>query len=218
MTVLKNNWHLFQESADKAMCEGRLDDAEDFWEAALLESEFFKAGDPRIVITMEGLAETCLRKAKFSRAEGLLEKAISFRERLSPEEQRPIAKLLARLAQCLFYQQKYKKSETITKNLILMLEQKVGPEHPHVIQLVCALAQLFILQDQYAFAEGCYARALKVKTKYLGNSHPEVVEVMQAYSECLRKLHRHEEANNLVSCMQMVVQPPSTIFGGVPIV
>lgn len=214
MTVLKNNWHLFQESAEKAMSEGRLDDAEDFWEAALLESEFFKAGDPRIVITVEGLAETCLRKGKFTRAESLLEQAISIRQRLSPEERKPVAKLLSRLAQCLFYQQKYKKSETVTQNLILLLEQKVGPEHPHVIQLVCALAQLFVLQDQYGFAEGCYARALKVKTKYLGHGHPEVVEVMHSYSECLRKLHRHEEANNLDACMQMVVQPPTTIFGG----
>lgn len=214
MSVLKNNWHLFQESAHKAMIDGRLDDAEDFWEAALLESEFFKAGDPRVVITMEGLAETCLRKGKFSRAESLLERAVSMRERLDPEEQKPVAKLLNRLAQCLFYQQNYQKSQQVTQKLIKLLEEKVGAEHRDVIQLVCVLAHLFELQNQHASAEACHARALKIKTKYLGHSHPEVIEVMQAYSECLRKLHRHEEANNLVACMQMVVSIQAPVVMG----
>jgi tetratricopeptide (TPR) repeat protein len=94
-------WERYNMSAQQAMSQGKATDAENFFRLALAEAEKMPPNDPKVLTTLNNLANCLRQQGRFSDAEPLYKKAIALREKASGLHSKDLAILLENYAKML---------------------------------------------------------------------------------------------------------------------
>ena len=107
--------------------------------------------------------------------------------------------------------QKFQEAEPLLVESIRMVESR-----PDKVPLAHALilsyfGDYYMARSQWPEAEIQYRKALKMREDMLGESAPDVASAMVSLSKALRKLHRKQEAEQLLeraSCIMVLQKNP----------
>jgi tetratricopeptide (TPR) repeat protein len=163
-------WEQYQAAGEEALKEGDFAAAEIMWRAALELSRAFNKLDPRITITLEGLAEALYHQGRFAEAEPLCRRALElFKVTRGPDH--PDVGVTANNLAMLYKQMgKYKESEDCYKQGIGVLTKTLGMEHPDVINILAKYAELLRLTGRDQEAEDLKVGSVTVSSPRLTRS------------------------------------------------
>lgn len=154
---MKSNWQQYRNSAQTATAEGKLDQAETMWLAAMEEAKDFGQTDPRYSETLEALANVLYMQKKYADAEPLVRNVLlakCFENEARPGSQHKTVGLLShKLAVILMAQGKALEAESSYKRALELLHKALGSDHPQVISVLDEYAQLLTNTHRQAEAE-----------------------------------------------------------------
>jgi tetratricopeptide (TPR) repeat protein len=153
-----DKWDSYRTSAEKAMQMGRLDNAESYMYAALTEAEDFERDDPRLLWTIERLAEILFRQQKYDQAEPMCRRAIETYEIHFGSDHPDVGILTNNLAMLCHLQKKMDDAELLYKKALDMQTKTLGVNHPEVRNLLGNYANL--LQSTHREAEAEHMRKM----------------------------------------------------------
>ncbi len=135
-----STWAMYKTSAEKLTNEGKLQHAEDMWLAALAEAErSFSQSDPKLIYTLDSLAEFYFRNCRFREAEPLVRRSLALYERLYGSSHIDVAILAGNLAMIYYRQSKFGQAEPLFQRAL-----ELGQNHPQVQGLVASYADLLM--------------------------------------------------------------------------
>ncbi|MGH9550973.1 MAG: tetratricopeptide repeat protein, partial [Terriglobales bacterium] len=154
---MKSKWEQYKKSAEASALEGKLDQSELHWLAAMEEAKDFGTGDERYHETLDGLADILYRQKKYQDAEPLVRSVLMakcFADEAAPgSEQKSVGMLSHKLAVILHQQKKMVDAETAYKRALELLTKTLGSDHPQVIELLNQYADLLTSTHRGAEAE-----------------------------------------------------------------
>ena len=155
---MTSKWDSYRASAEKAMQMGRVDNAESYMYAALTEAEDFPKDDPRLLWTIERLAEILFRQQKYDQAEYMCKRAIETYEIYFGADHPDVGILTNNLAMLCHLQRKMDDAELLYKRALDMQTKTLGVNHPEVRNLLGNYANL--LQSTHREAEAEHMRKM----------------------------------------------------------
>ncbi|MGD0009424.1 MAG: FxSxx-COOH system tetratricopeptide repeat protein [Terriglobia bacterium] len=137
------------------------------------------------------------RRARFSDAEPLYQRALMIFEKVLGPEHPNVATSLNNLAAVHHDQGKYAQAEPLYQQALAVREKALGPEHPAVAASLNNLAELCRARGKYTEAEPLYRRALAIWQGGPEPDHPEVGASLNNLAELYRAQGRYAEAEPL---------------------
>lgn len=141
---MSTNWQKYRTSGERALNQGKLEEAESMWLAAMEETEDFSEDDPRRATTLEGLAEAYFRQGKHSSAEQCCRQVLRIYERALGTDHPDVGVTANNLAMLLHAQRKYADAEPLYKQALNIRQKALGNNHPDVIRLLESYADLLM--------------------------------------------------------------------------
>lgn len=184
---MTNAWQQFKVAAEEAMAAQDLSRAETMWYAALEEAEKFTLEDPRLLFTLDNLADTMCARGRYVIAEPLYLRSLSLKSKALGDTHLSVAKTLNALAGLYYSLGQYKDAEPRCRTALAIYEEHYGTEHINVGMTAGNLAMLLHSQEKYVEAQNLYRKALTVRTKMLGHDHPDVIRLRNSYSTMLSR-------------------------------
>lgn len=184
------------------MRENRFDDAEPNFHAALVEAEIGENSDERLAVTLDLLCELYQCTGQMDLAEEFSLRAITLK-RLSPcFSSLDEMKAMLKLSRIYFVQSKLAPAAFSTKCVLELSERTLGANHPAVATVAHQLADLYTDLGSYFEAEQLYRRALDLQRNQCSSNGiaPQLVQTLRSYANLLTRIHRQEEAQNLMAC------------------
>lgn len=128
-----SEWETFRRSAQKAMEVENYYEAQAMWLAAMEEASEFEPEDPRIITTLENLAEVYWKRGKYDKAEPLCKRILQMSEFVLGEEHIDVALAANNLALLCQRQGKYSEAVTYFQKSVSVKEKLLGSDNPDVI-------------------------------------------------------------------------------------
>lgn len=128
-----SEWETFRRSAQKAMEVENYYEAQAMWLAAMEEASDFEPEDPRIITTLENLAEVYWKRGKYDKAEPLCKRILQMSEFVLGEDHIDVALAANNLALLCQRQGKYSEAVTYFKKSVSIKEKLLGSDNPDVI-------------------------------------------------------------------------------------
>lgn len=128
-----SEWETFRRSAQKAMEVENYYEAQAMWLAAMEEASDFEPEDPRIITTLENLAEVYWKRGKYDKAEPLCKRILQMSEFVLGEEHIDVALAANNLALLCQRQGKYNEAVTYFRKALAIKEKLLGKDNPDVI-------------------------------------------------------------------------------------
>jgi tetratricopeptide (TPR) repeat protein len=94
-------WERYNVSAQQALSQGKLAEAENFFRMALAEAKKLPPNDPKIPTTINNLANCLRQQSRYADAEPLYKEAISIKEKAAGHNSKDLAVLLENYAKML---------------------------------------------------------------------------------------------------------------------
>ena len=158
----------------------RYDDALPHFELALsLAEQHYGAGDPRVAVELNNLAEVYRVLNRLEEAEPLYVRAVELDERSLGSDDPGLATSLNNLALLYRAQNRLAEAEQLYERSLDILEKALGPRHPNVAKSLNNLAVLYDAQGRRDRARPLIARAVEVATETLGDAHPTTITLMK---------------------------------------
>ncbi len=129
----RSDWEAYKKAALKAMDDRNFFDAQAMWLAALEESSEFEPEDPRVITTLENLAEVYWKRGKYEKAEPLCKRILNVSERLLGKNHIDVALAANNLALVCERQGKYTEAVLLYKEALTIKEQLLGADNPDVV-------------------------------------------------------------------------------------
>ncbi|HEY9713091.1 MAG TPA: tetratricopeptide repeat protein [Chroococcales cyanobacterium] len=213
------NWQQQMSAADNALAQGNLPVAEYlFWQALKL-AESFGPYSAQMTETAERLSDVLVRQSKFAEAEDLLLRLAEvvnsgqMQNRSGGSAKQRSANTMLKLAEVLYAQGKYDRAEPFGLSALKAYEANFGAHHPETARVAGNVAYIYHASGKVHDAESLYQRALAVKSK--GPSYDaEAMNLMQSYASLLRAMHRDDEAEHLMRCVQGLQSGNWTVYDG----
>jgi tetratricopeptide (TPR) repeat protein len=134
------------------------------------------------------------RQGLWSKAEALVAKSSSMRDKmLGPEEEETLS-ALSLYALVLGDQGKYEAAEEANRRALEVREKVLGKEHPSTLTSVNNLALVLSRQGKYEAAEEANRRALEGRERVLGEEHPFTLTSVSNLAIMLSQQGKHEAA------------------------
>lgn len=184
---MTNAWQQFKAAAEEAVASQDLARAETMWYAALEEAEKFTLEDPRLLFTLDNLADTMCLRGRYVIAEPLYLRSLSLKAKALGETHLSVAKTLNALAGLYYSIGQYKDAEPRCRRALEIYEDNYGQDHINVGMTAGNLAMLLHSQEKYVDAQALYRKALSIRTKMLGHDHPDVCRLRNSYSTMLSR-------------------------------
>lgn len=127
-----SDWEHYQRSARKAVDSKNYFLAQALWLAALEEAAEFEFDDPRLMATLESLAEVYWRRRKFERAEPLCKRLLEIAKTLHGNDHRDVALAANNLALVCDRQGKYVEAAMLFQETLIISEALLGADHPDI--------------------------------------------------------------------------------------
>lgn len=150
---MTDSWEKYRADADVSMRSGNDPDAEAFLFAALQEAEQMPAGDERLTVSLESLAEFYWNQQKHFQAEVLCRRILNIYEKALGKDHIDVAILANNLAMLCHLQKKYIDAETLYKQTLSIKTRVLGQNHPDVIKVLENYANLLMATHRAAEAE-----------------------------------------------------------------
>ncbi len=128
-----SEWATFRRSAQKAMEVENYYEAQAMWLAAMEEASDFEPEDPRIITTLENLAEVYWKRGKYDKAEPLCKRILQMTEFVLGEDHIDVALAANNLALLCQRQGKYSEAVTYFGKAAAIKEKLLGQDNPDVI-------------------------------------------------------------------------------------
>ncbi len=135
-------WEKDSAKASEAFQQGRYAEAETLWEAALKDAEKFPPEDPRLVETLNNLAQLYDDQKKSAEAEPLYQRLLAIEEKTLGADHPDVATTLYRLAKLYQAQGKSAEAEPLYQRALAIRDRVLGPTHPDVIMILESYAVL----------------------------------------------------------------------------
>src|SRR5437868_2579102 len=132
---MSKKWEIYRASAEQAMQRGNFEDAENTWLSALEEAEDLGEDNPRLVLTLESLAEVFWRQRKFHQAAPICRRVLRIYETLLGADHLDVAVIANNLAMLYHSWQKYGEAAPYYQKALLIKSKGLGPDHPDVMNL-----------------------------------------------------------------------------------
>jgi tetratricopeptide (TPR) repeat protein len=141
------------------------------------------------------------RRGLWSKAEALVAKSSSIREKMLGREHPSTLESRSNLAAVLSDQGKYEAAEEANRQVLEVSEKVLGKEHPDTLTSRSNLALVLSRQGKYEAAEEATRQVLEVREKVLGKEHPDTLTSRSNLAGVLSdqgKYEAAEEANRQV--------------------
>lgn len=129
----RSDWEAYKKAALKAMEDRNFFEAQAMWLAALEESADFEQEDPRVITTLENLAEVYWKRGKYEKAEPLCKRILHVSERLLGKNHIDVALAANNLALVCERQGKFTEAVLLYKEALTIKEQLLGADNPDVV-------------------------------------------------------------------------------------
>lgn len=150
---MTDSWEKYRADAEKALRTGDAPEAEALLFAALQEAEQMPENDPRLTVSLEGLAEFYWNHQKHFQAEVLCRRILHIYEDAMGKDHIDVAILANNLAMLCHLQKKYMDAEVLYKQTLSIKTKVLGPNHPDVIKVLENYANLLTATHRTAEAE-----------------------------------------------------------------
>lgn len=137
-----DKWNSYWESVRRAVQLGKLDHAEPLVYAALDIAEDFELEDPRLVMTLECLAEVLFGLQRAMQAEPVVKRILMIYERKYGAEHADIGIYTNNLGLLYHSQQKYYMAEAEYQKALRMQTKLLGHAHPQTLNVMANYARL----------------------------------------------------------------------------
>ena len=161
MTIVETEWDHFKQLADQSIKSGDYADAESLWFAALQTVAFESEADPRLPLTLDGLAYACALLRKYAEAERLYWDAIKIKEQYCGFESMETAVSVKGLAAVYYDQGQFAEAEVLGKRLLSIVEAVQGQNNQDFVDAALNLAMLCQKQKKAEEAQLYYQQALE---------------------------------------------------------
>lgn len=128
-----SDWEHYQKAARKATENQNFFQAQAMWLAALDEAADFEFGDPRLMTTLECLAEIYWRRRKYEKAEPLCKRLLEIAKTFNGPDHRDVALAANNLALVCDRQGKHVEAAMLFQEALMISEAILGPNHPDII-------------------------------------------------------------------------------------
>src|SRR4029434_6360277 len=135
-------WSKYQRIGQKAAEAGDAELAEKSLKEALAEAEQLGEKDPRVALTLDGLAQFYLRQGRYADAEQLAKRLLARREQVSGPESPDVAASLVFLASLYQLEGKPLEAEPLVKKAIGIVEKLPGNASEDLAQTMSLLASI----------------------------------------------------------------------------
>ena len=185
-----STWKENMEAESKAFRGGRYLEAVNYAQAALKEAETFGSQDERLATSLHNAGELYTRLERYGEAEGLLQRALSIREKVL--EDKETARTIYALARLNHSRGNKDKAERLYRQSLAIREKVLGKEHPDVAESLSGLAGVLSLK-RFEEAERLARRSLSIREKALGENHPDVAESLSSLTEVILEIGKPSE-------------------------
>jgi tetratricopeptide (TPR) repeat protein len=161
---MDSEWDEIRSSAERAVRQGKLDEASQLWLMALTLCNDFGKYDARRIITLEGLAHVYWRTNQYSDALPILLKTFALHEDQLGPDHADIGVLANNLAMVYHTLERFPEAEELYRRALRIRRKVLGVEHPEVMELVKNYANLLVASGRALEAEDLKASTVSVKT------------------------------------------------------
>ncbi len=158
-------WKKNMSLGERALEEGRYDEAEKMFLACVSDAENFGASDERLPLSLNNLAWLYRLQGKYAEAEPLYQRALGIYETALGPEHPYVATGLNNLAGLYHTQGKYAEAEPLYQRSLAIREKALGPEHPYVATNLERYAGSLRKMERDAEAEEMEERAKAIRAK-----------------------------------------------------
>ena len=157
------HWDHFYRLGKAALDMGDYPEAESLWFACMQLVEFQGEEDPRLLMTLDSLAESCYCQTKMSQAKSLFAESLALKERVLGVDHIDLAPTLKRLAAIHYHESLLPEASKFGKRVLQVYEKHLGPEHATTLETCMNLAILFHRLKSFDEAKVYYERAMAGK-------------------------------------------------------
>ena len=160
--------------AQAAHAEGRLEDAEADFRAALEQAELLRESDPRLVESLNNLGQFLHSTGRAAEAAPYFHRALEIRERLLGENAPELGVSYFNLAQ--HYQELGDLAEArrLSEHALEIREANFGTEHVQLGEVLNQLGLIALLQEDYEQSEAWLLRGIEIITAGARAGHPSL--------------------------------------------
>ena len=121
-------------------------------EAERVAERSFRAGDPKISLTLGLLAAIYDEQGRYAEAEPLFKRSLAMREQSAGPDHPDVARSLTGLAFLYYHEARYAEAEPLFQRALAIREKAFGPDDPEVAISLNNLASLYQRQGEFAKA------------------------------------------------------------------
>jgi tetratricopeptide (TPR) repeat protein len=165
-------WEEHSEAGLSAYSDGDYEAAEEYFAAALEESERTGKVDERLATSLNNLATAYTALGRHGGSEALYSRALAIRENLFGRDDPIIATTLSSLGETYRALGRYNDAETALLRSLVIREQAFGPAHPDVAMTLNNLTALYRDQDRLQEALSAAERVVTIRQSALSPDDP----------------------------------------------
>ena len=148
----------------QAIEAGNFPAGESLWQEAIKEAQSFTGHDPRLPISLEGLAAAYWKQGKFDQAEALTKRCFNIYETVLGPDHDDVGVVANNLAMLYHAQGKLVLAEGMYKRSLPLRARSLGSQHPAVFNLMMNYCNVLVALDRAPEAEEVKARFSEAAT------------------------------------------------------
>jgi tetratricopeptide (TPR) repeat protein len=168
---------------------------------ALLATEYVNQWQLTFVAArnlLQNLGSYLFKHGQDSKAESLLQRALTLSEKILGLEHITVAENLNNLANVYIEQDKLDQAESLLQRAIAIHVKVMGFEHPDIVGHLCNLANICRIQENPEQAELVLQRALAIQNRHLGPDHLNRAYVLESIALLCKQQGNFEQAESLL--------------------
>jgi tetratricopeptide (TPR) repeat protein len=161
---LDDRWTQLRAEATQAVEAGNFAAAESLWQEAIKEAQSFTGHDPRLPISLEGLAAAYWKQGRFDQAEPLTKRCFNIYETVLGPDHDDVGVVANNLAMLYHAQGKLLLAEGMYKRSLPLRARALGNQHPAVFNLMMNYCNVLVALDRAYEAEEVKATFAEAST------------------------------------------------------
>lgn len=192
---------------------GRYSEAEKLWHKALqIGKEAYPGGGFQYEEVFLHLGQAYAAVGDEKSAEDMFRSFLAIKKPATEMQTVTEAVVKAELGKTYTSLQNFKEAEPLLLESVRMVEAMPGKVPLAQALILSYLGDYYMARSQWSDAEVQYRKALKMREEMQGETSPDVAASMVSLSKALRKLHRKQEAEQLMeraSCIMVLQKNPA---------
>lgn len=189
-------WERYNEAGQRSLRNGRLQEAQQALESAVVEAEQLGPESSQLAATLQSLGQLRMQMKEYAAAQEQFERALHMRERTLGREHASLIPTLTALASIHETRGELEPAEEALRRALAISEQQLGAAHPEAATLLHHLAKLLFKRREFTKADRLLIRLLEIK-RALGKEHPDVAAVLASLARLRQVVGKHDQGEQL---------------------